>query len=199
MLIMSDLSAGNMPAEPTAADVMSDGVIAIDNNATVQEAAQKMRDEDIRSLVVVEDDEAVGIIVGRDVLYQVAAEGRDPASVTVDDIMTSNLITASETDNIEDIARAMIDNDISRVPILRGDNLVGMVTQSNLVKTWPSYVELVQEESRVFGSETPAAGDAPQGETVSDGVCDSCENFSEELKMVDGDMLCPECQEENLL
>ncbi|MFB6294662.1 MAG: cyclic nucleotide-binding/CBS domain-containing protein, partial [Candidatus Nanohaloarchaea archaeon] len=188
-----------MPEEPTAADVMSDGVIAIENDATVQAAAEKMRDEDIRSLVVVEDDEAVGIVVGRDVLYQVAAEGRDPASVTVDEIMTSNLITASETDNIEDIARAMIENDISRVPILRGDSLVGMVTQSNLVRTWPSYVELVQEESRVFGGETPGSAEAPQDGGVSDGICDSCENFSEELEMVDGEMLCPECQEENLL
>ncbi|MDY6761524.1 MAG: CBS domain-containing protein, partial [Candidatus Nanohaloarchaea archaeon] len=87
-----------MPAEPTAADVMTDGVLAIGKDASVQEAAEKMRDEDIRSLVVVEDDEAIGIVVGRDVLYEVAAEGRDPQKVTVGDVMTSNLITASETD-----------------------------------------------------------------------------------------------------
>ncbi|MDY6770316.1 MAG: CBS domain-containing protein [Candidatus Nanohaloarchaea archaeon] len=188
-----------MPAEPTAGDVMTDGVIAIEKDASVQEAARKMRDEDIRSLVVLEDDEAVGIVVGRDVLYEVAAEGRDPADVTVADVMTSNLITASETDNIEDIARAMIQNDISRVPVLRGENLVGMVTQSNLVRTWPSYVELVQEESQVFGGEAGQAQPPVEEARSTDGICDSCENYSEELKMVDGEMLCPECQEENLL
>ncbi|MDY6768772.1 MAG: CBS domain-containing protein [Candidatus Nanohaloarchaea archaeon] len=189
-----------MPAEPTAADVMTDGVLAIGMDASVQEAAEKMRDEGIRSLVVVEDDEAVGIVVGRDVLYQVAAEGRDPAGVTVEDVMTSNLITASEADNIEDIARAMIDNDISRVPILRGENLVGMVTQSNLIRTWPSYIELVQEENRVFGSEGPDQAQPPvEEQQASEGICDSCENYSGELEMVGGEMLCPECQEENLL
>lgn len=188
-----------MPREPTAADVMTDGVIAIESDATVQEAAEKMRDEDIRSLVVVEGDEAVGIIVGRDVLYHVAAEGRDPGGVKVSEVMSSNLITASESDNIEEIARAMVQKDISRVPIMRGENLVGMVTQSNLLRTWPSYVEILQEENLAFGAEESAARPPVEEEEASEGICDSCENYSEELKMVGGEMLCPECQEENLV
>lgn len=189
-----------MPQEPTAGDVMTAGVIAIEKDATVQEAAQKMRDEDIRSLVVVEDDEAVGIIVGRDVLYQVAAEGRDASSVTVEDVMTSNLVTASEGDNIEEIARSMVGNDISRVPIMRGENLVGIVTQSNLLRAWPSYVDLLQEESQAFGGE-PLDGAPETGATAAaddedpvDGVCASCENYSEELVPFDGELLCPECR-----
>lgn len=186
-----------MPTEPTAADVMTDGVVAIGRDATVQEAARKMREEDIRSLVVVEDEEAVGIIVGRDVLYEVAAEGRDPEEVQVEDVMTSNLITASETDNIENIARAMIENDISRIPIMRGENLVGMVSQSNLIRTWPSYVELVQEENLVFGGGATDTG--ADGAEPLDGACGSCENFSDDLEPVDGELLCPECREENLL
>lgn len=187
-----------MPQEPTAADVMTDGVIVIGSDATVQEAARKMRDEDIRGLVVVEDDEGVGIIVGRDVLYEVVAEGKDPKSTTVEEVMTSNLVTASENDNIEDIARAMIKNDISRVPILRGENLVGMVTQSNLIQTWPSYVELVQEETRAFTGEEGAQPPVEE-EQASEGICDSCENYSEELEMVSGELLCPECREERPL
>ncbi|MFB6216952.1 MAG: cyclic nucleotide-binding/CBS domain-containing protein, partial [Candidatus Aenigmatarchaeota archaeon] len=149
----------------------------------MKEAADKMKKEGIRSLVVVEDDEAVGIIVGRDVLYDVAAEGRDPGSVNVEEVMTSNLITASEADSIEDIARAMIRNDVSRIPVLQGENLVGMVAQSDLLRTWPSYVDLVQEESHAFAGEsstTPPVGE----DQSSEGVCDSCENYSDDIKMV---------------
>ncbi|MFB6166723.1 MAG: cyclic nucleotide-binding/CBS domain-containing protein [Candidatus Nanohaloarchaea archaeon] len=187
-----------MPKEPTAGDVMSEGVIAIDSDGSVQEAAEKMKSEDIRSLVVVEDDEAVGIVVGRDIVYQVVSEGMDPADTPVRDVMTSNLVTASENDNIEDIARAMMRNDISRVPVLKGENLVGMVTQSNLVETWPAYVELLQEETQAFSGEG-ASGTASAGgpETVS-GVCDSCENYSDDLAEVGGELLCPECREEGL-
>ncbi|MFB6216994.1 MAG: cyclic nucleotide-binding/CBS domain-containing protein [Candidatus Aenigmatarchaeota archaeon] len=188
-----------MPTEPKASDVMTDGVVAVEKDASVKEAADKMRREDIRSLVVVEDDEeAVGIIVGRDVLYEVAAEGRNPREVKVEDVMTSNLITASENESIEDIARAMIRNDISRVPIMRGDNLVGMVSQSNLLRTWPSYVELVQEETRAFTG-SPSSEEPVEEEQATEGICDSCENYSEDLEMVSGEMLCPECREENLL
>jgi len=193
-----------MTKEPTASDVMTEGVIAIEGDATVQEAAQKMRGEDIRSLVVVDGDEAVGIIVGRDVLYEVAAEGLDPFSVSVDEVMTSNLVTASESDNIEDIARAMIENDISRVPIMRGENLVGIVTQSNLMSAWPPYVELLQEESRAFGGEaveeeSETAAVRMESESPVNVVCASCENFSEDLVPVDGELLCPECRENGLV
>lgn len=185
-----------MPKEPTASDVMTDGVVAVESDVTVQEAAEKMRQEKIRSLVVVEEGDAVGIIVGRDVLYQVAAEGLDPQEVDVEDVMTSNMVTASESDSIEDIAQAMIRKDISRVPILRGDSLVGMVTQSNLLRTWPSYIDLLQEESHAFGG----GPESDLGEEKSsEGVCDSCENYSEDLEMVEGEMLCPECREKNLI
>lgn len=178
-----------MPKEPTAADVMSDGVIAIDHGDSVSDAATKMREEDIRSLVVVDGDEAVGILVGRDIVYKAVAEGRDASDIPVGEIMTDNLVTATESDNIEDIARAMVRNDISRVPILRDDTLVGMVTQSNLVRAWPSYLDLLEEESHVYPDETALAEADPQ-----EGVCDSCENFSENLLEVDGELLCPECR-----
>lgn len=180
-----------MATEPTASDVMTEGVISIDADASVQEAAKKMRDNDIRSLVVVEEDEAVGMVVGRDIVYGTVAAGADPDGTTVRDIMTANLVTAAEEDNIEDIARAMVDNDISRVPIMRGENLVGMVTHTNLAQTWPSYLDLLEEESQVFSMEA-APGEARE---LFSGVCDSCENYSEELAEVDGERLCPDCIE----
>lgn len=172
---------------------MTEGVIAIEHDATIREAAEKMRDEDIRSLVVVEEDEAVGIVVGRDVIYQVIADEQDPDATPVSDVMTDNLVTATEGDNIEDIARAMIRNDISRVPVLRGENLVGMVTQSNLVRAWPSYIDLLQEETHAFSPDEPV-----DNVETSEGLCDSCENYSTELVNVDGELLCPECRESGL-
>lgn len=184
-----------MPKEPTAADVMTDGVIAIEHDASVVEAAQKMREENIRSLVVVDDGEAVGIVVGRDILYSIVAEGRDADGIAVGEVMTDNLVTASESDSIEEIARAMVRNDISRVPVLRDDTLVGMVTQSNLVRAWPSYLDLLEEETHLMAGENDGAIEEPE---TRSGICDSCGNYSEELVDVDGELLCPECLEGGL-
>jgi CBS-domain-containing membrane protein len=178
-----------MPPELMARDVMTDGVIAIDQDASVQDAARKMRDENIRSLVVLEDGEAVGIVVGRDVVYNVVADNRNVADTRVEDIMTADIVTAAVDDDVEDIARAMIEHDISRVPILQGDQLVGIVTQSNMIQAWPSYVDLLREEQQL------PLHDSGAGETTStSGTCDQCENYTDDLVNVDGTFVCPECR-----
>ncbi len=175
---------------------MSDGVIAIDRDSTIKEAAREMRDENIRSLVVLEDGEAVGILVGRDMVYEIVAEGKDPGEALVEDAMTSDLVTAAEDDSIEEIARAMLEHDISRVPVLRGDSLVGIVTQSNLVRTWPSYLDLLEEESHAYSDESVGEVN-PAGSQA--GTCDSCGNYSEDLQGANGELLCPECRDAGLL
>lgn len=168
---------------------MTEGVIAIDQRASVQEAARKMRSEDIRSLVVLDDGEAVGIVVGRDIVYDVMADGQDGAETAVRDVMTTDLVTAAPTDGVEDIARAMMEHDISRVPVLQGDQLVGIVTQSNIIQAWPSYIDLLREEYQV----SPIEGGAGEVMTMS-GECDNCENYNEDLVNIDGNFLCPECR-----
>lgn len=179
-----------MADELTAGRIMTEGVIAIESDASVQEAAQRMREEGIRSLVVVNNDEAIGILVGRDVVYKVVSEGRDPTAVSVDEVMTEDIVTAGEHDEVDEIARAMIEHDISRVPILRGDQLVGIVTQSNILQAWPSYIDLLREENQIF----PFENNNSQSVETESGECDNCENYSEELVIVDGRYLCPDCR-----
>lgn len=180
-----------MAPDITADDVMTDGVIAINQDASVQAAARKMREEGIRSLVVLDDGEAVGIVVGRDIIYNVVADSDDVVDTTVQDVMTPDIVTAAPRDGVEDIARAMIEHDISRVPVLQGDQLVGIVTQSNIIQAWPSYIDLLREEQQV----SPYNGGVSEPVTTS-GECDNCGNYSEELMNVDGNFLCPQCRAE---
>lgn len=176
----------------TAADIMTEGVIAIEGDASVREAAELMRDEDIRSLVVLKEGDAVGILVGRDIVYNVDAVGLDAHETRVSDVMSGDLVTASGRDEVSDIARSMIEHDISRVPILEGNQLVGIVTQSNILQAWPSYIELLREENQIYPAEAATAGES----VLMEGECSQCENFSDELVAVDGVFLCPECRAE---
>lgn len=175
----------------TAQDVMTDGVIAIDRNASVQDAAQKMQEENIRSLVVLDDGEAVGIVVGRDLVYNVLAEGHGSPEQTVGDVMTGDLVTATEADGVDQIARAMLEHDISRVPILRGDQVVGIVTQSNIIRAWPSYIDLLQEENQLY----PLESRSSSVESLA-GECAQCDNYAEDLVNLNGEFICPECRAE---
>lgn len=180
-----------MTEDLSATDVMTEGVIAIEKDATVQEAAALMQDEDIRSLVVLDEDEAVGIVVGRDIVYEVTRNGHDVTSTTVEDIMSRDLVTAVEHDSVSDIARAMMEHDISRVPVLAGDQVVGIVTQSNIIRAWPAYIDLMREENEMF----PVDTNRSVVETL-EGECDQCENYSDEIIVVDGAFLCPVCRAE---
>lgn len=176
--------------KPTARDILSEGVIAIDKDATINEASRKMKDNGVRSLVVVSGKEVVGLIVGRDIIYNVIAVDKNPSTLKVKEIMSEDLVTASPEDTAEDIAIAMIRNNISRLPVLEGDRLLGIITQEDILRAWPGYIELLEEEAKL-SSET---SDYFQGvDKTFSGECDSCSNYSEELVEKGGRMLCPEC------
>ncbi len=134
-------------SSPEAKDIMTEGVYAIDSDETVTAAAEEMKDQGTRSLVVTEGDEVVGIVVARDVVYKIVAEGEDPDDAMVSQVMTPDLITADPHDDVAEIARAMLENDISRIPILRGETLVGIVTHTDILRAWPGYVELLEEKA----------------------------------------------------
>jgi predicted transcriptional regulator len=176
-----------MAEEVPISEVMTEGVIAVEKDKSVVEAAQLAREENIRGLVVVEDGEAVGIVVCRDMAYQVVANGKDPEEVRVEDIMSSDLIVAEEDEVLNDVAMAMVRNNVSRVPVVRGDMLVGILTQSDILRAWPGFAEVIGEEMEMDAPATPNA-------ESQDGYCESCENYSEDLEEVSGMLLCSECR-----
>ena len=166
---------------------MTDGVIAIEEDKSVVEASSLLREEGIRGLVVVDDGEAVGVIVCRDIVYEVVSKGEDPREVQVKDVMSTDLIVAEEDELLDDVAMAMVRNDVSRIPVVRNDMLVGILTQSDIIRAWPGFARVIGEEQEMD------AAAAPVPETT-EGNCESCENYSEELKETNGMLLCPECR-----
>jgi CBS domain-containing protein len=176
-----------MAEEVPISEVMTEGVIAVEKDKNVVEASRLLREEEIRGLVVVEEGEAVGIIVCRDIAYQVVAEGKDPREVSVADVMSSDLIVAEEDEVLNDVAMAMVRNNVSRVPVVRGDMLVGILTQSDILRAWPGFAEVIGEEREMEEPATPA----PESQ---EGYCESCENYSEDLEEVNGMLVCSECR-----
>lgn len=134
-----------MEEDTTVKQVMTDGVIAIEQDATVVDAAKLLKEEDIRGLVVIDNGEVVGIIVCRDIVYKVVSKGRDPAGTKVSDVMSTDLIVAEDDELLDDIAMAMIENNISRIPVVRGEMLVGILTQSDVIRAWPGFAEVLQK------------------------------------------------------
>ena len=97
-------------------------------DATIEEAAQEMRDGDFGLVPVAEDEELLGVITDRDIAIRAVAEGMDPSTL-VREIVSEEVVWASEDDSVEDAARIMSDHQIRRLSVVDAEqHLVGIVS-----------------------------------------------------------------------
>src|SRR3954467_12677592 len=111
-----------------ARDIMSTDVDSISADATVLDAAKKLRDLDVGALPICgEDDRLKGMITDRDIVVHVLAKGKDPAETKVGEVGEgdSQTITIGADDSIDEALHTMIDHKVRRLPVIDGKQLVG--------------------------------------------------------------------------
>ena len=118
-------------------EVMTQGVECIGPDATLQEAAAKMKSLDVGPLPVCDNDRLVGMVTDRDITVRATAEGDAPTDVRIRDVMTPEVIYCFEDDLVEDAARLMAAKQVRRLVVLNRDKrMVGIVSLGDLaVKT----------------------------------------------------------------
>jgi CBS domain-containing protein len=116
-------------------DVMTKGVEVVRPDATLQEAAKKMKSLDIGPLPVCDGERLVGVLTDRDITVRATAEGRDPKQTKVREVMSEELITCIEDQDVEEAAKLMQSKQIRRVPVLSRDKrLVGILSLGDLAQ-----------------------------------------------------------------
>lgn len=113
-------------------------VVFVERNASIVEAAQRMRAHHVGDLVVVEEINGrrspVGIVTDRDLVVEVLAEGVKLDEVVVGDVMSHELATANEDDDLFDTVKRMRAKGIRRLPVVdRTGALAGIVTVDDLL------------------------------------------------------------------
>jgi CBS domain-containing protein len=117
------------------ADIMTRNVETIGPSATVQEAAERMKADNIGSLPVCLDSRLVGTITDRDITIRVTAEGRDARSTLVRDVMTPDVVTIRPQQEVLEAEQLMHDYQVRRLPVVEPDGrLVGYVTTATIAK-----------------------------------------------------------------
>ncbi len=102
-------------------------------DASICDAARKMRTLDVGLLPVCDDDRLAGTITDRDIAIRGVADGLDPHTTTVRQVMSPGVICCSEDDDVEVAARLMEDKQIRRLPVLNDQGrLVGIVSLGDL-------------------------------------------------------------------
>jgi len=114
-------------------DVMKD-IISIDAEAFVSEAAQKMIDNKIGSIIVTENGEPKGIITRSDMIKRVIVAYQDPRETTAGSVMSTPLISIEASTPILDAMRYIRDQDINQVLLSSDSKYVGIVSEGDLVR-----------------------------------------------------------------
>ncbi len=125
----------------TVFEVMTPYPQTVDRSANVVEAARLMKEHDVGSLPVVEQNEMpgghvvnqlVGIVTDRDVAVRVVAEGLDPQTVQVEQIFSDHPATALPDEDLDEALERMAELRVRRLPVVDDDRLVGMLAQADL-------------------------------------------------------------------
>ena len=121
-----------------AGQICSRIVTIVQRETPLVEAAQLMRSEHVGCVIVVDEARegrlVCGILTDRDIVTAVVAAGVDPSTLTVEDVMTADVVTATEADSVNDLVRAMRRRGVRRVPVTTAQRvLVGLVTLDDVL------------------------------------------------------------------
>jgi len=99
---------------------------------TLADIAAMMRDEDVGALPVVQDGELRGIVTDRDIVVRAIAEGKEPTTTTVQEVLSQELEGVEPDDDVEDAADLMASRQIRRLPVVQRGKLIGMVSLGDI-------------------------------------------------------------------
>lgn len=113
-----------------AEDIMLKDIIVSSPTDLVAAAKLKMVRANIGALPVIQEKKLIGLITHRDVLLA----GSEAVGLKVEDLMSKNLTTVDKKTNIKDISEIMADTGYQRIPVVKDDILIGLITQSCIIR-----------------------------------------------------------------
>lgn len=112
---------------------MRKNVVIVPMDMTVMDAANKMLDMRIGSLIVVKDNKPVGIVTETDIVRKVVASGVSSRVVAMEDIMSKKVMTIDASESIAAAGKMMEKYRIKRLPVMDKEKIVGIITATDII------------------------------------------------------------------
>jgi CBS domain-containing protein len=109
-------------------------VYSVAPSTCVYDALEIMADKEIGALLVMENGRAVGLVSERDYARKVILQGRLSKDTAVSEIMTSDLVSVTPEDTVDECMRLMTEHRVRHLPVMANGDVVGMVSLGDLVK-----------------------------------------------------------------
>jgi CBS domain-containing protein len=177
----------NMTTRVLVRDIMNSPVITAGPRESIVDIASKMKEHNIGSVIITDNEKPVGIVTDWDVVSKVVAKNLEPSSVDAGKVMQS-IHTVEASEGITEAARILRKNNIKRLGVVYKDRLAGIISSSDVIAVTPELVDVVSEKAAMIRGEIgrPAS-------TVS-GYCDECDEWSDVLMYSEGTFTCEVCR-----
>ena len=130
-----------------ARDIVESDFISAVGSMNAFEAARMMRDRRHGFVVVTDrDGRPVGMVTEWDYISKVAAEGKDPSKVALEEIMTKSLVTVNDDWGIDQVSQFMSERGIRRVLVLHKGTVIGVITSKTVLATLKNYLDTVSSQ-----------------------------------------------------
>jgi CBS domain-containing protein len=115
-------------------EAMTPEVVSVPPEATLVDAAQTMKELDVGPLPVCDGERLLGMVTDRDIVVRAIAEGRDPRSTEVREVMSSDVVCCREADDVRQAAKVMQESQLRRLVVLNAEGrVVGIVSLGDIV------------------------------------------------------------------
>jgi CBS domain-containing protein len=115
-----------------AREVMTPAPVALPADTPLTEAARRMRDQGIGTVLVHDDHQLCGLITDRDIVVRAMAAEKSSAATTLGAICTSRLVTVGPDDTVSAAVRLMRANAVRRIPVVENGRAIGIISLGDL-------------------------------------------------------------------
>jgi len=136
-----------------ARDIVEKDFLSIPRSSTILEGAQAMKANRHGFAVVGTAAEPVGIVTEWDIVSKVVAEGRDPLKVTVEEIMSTDLLSVDAGAGLSAVSQLMTEKGVRRLIVKEGGRVIGFITAKTMLARMNDYVDKVS--SQISRLQTP--------------------------------------------
>ena|SRR5579862_6739575 len=133
------------PSVMKVSDVMSTNLVTSGANEPLNEAVRRMLERDVGCIIVMDDSSVEGIITKGDILKKAFLLGLDAREVSSKRVMSKPVVAIDPDSTLEDASRTMSRNNVSKLVVVKGKKVVGVVTSSDIIRAEPMQVGYLQE------------------------------------------------------
>ncbi len=173
-------------------EVMNSPVLAGSPDETTNQLAMKMTERKAGSVVITKDGKPMGIVTQTDMVQKVLATNKKPSDIRATDVASFPLLTIEAEKDVTEAARQMRKLKVKRLGVVHNEELIGIISITDLVAIVPDLIDIVSEKARML------RGEVLRGKGPLTGYCDECSQWSDYLLDFDDKFICERCRGESI-